>query len=283
MSSGALISRRYRWAMAILSIGLCGAFLLPVAWMFATSFKPTKDIFSIPPTWVFTPTLTHYKLYFAKSQILTRYLNTIIIAAGSSLVSVVAGAMAGYALSRLKIAGAGLFATLILVTRALPPVALVVPMYLMFRRLGLLDKHITLILAYTTFLLPYVVWLMRSFFMGLPHALEDAALVDGCSRIGAFFKIILPNTLPGLSATLIFCIILAWNELLFALILTDRVAVTIPVSLAGLYADTEQGALWGPLLAIGSMTVVPVIIFAMSVQRYLVTGLAAGSVSGSAN
>lgn len=270
-------------AIPIVSILLLIVFLFPVVWMFVTSFKPTSDIFKIPSEWVFTPTLDHYRLYFVQGQILDRYKNTIIIAVFSSLVSVIAGSMAGYALSRLKIRGAAWIGTLILASRAIPPIALVVPMFLMFRRLGLTDKHITLILAYTTFLIPYVVWLMRSFFLSVPTALEDAALVDGCSRISAFFRVILPNTLPGLTATLIFCIILAWNELLFALILTSRNATTIPVVIAGLYADSEQGALWGPILALGSMTVLPVIFFAMSVQKYLIRGLAAGSTSGSSN
>lgn len=266
-----------------LSILVCLVFLLPVAWMTATSLKPTNQIFAIPPTWIFEPTLEHYELYFGQSRILSRYGNTIIVAIGSSALSVLAGAMCGYALARSNLRGATAIATLILASRAIPPIALVVPMYMLFRRAGMLDQHITLILAYTTFLIPYAVWLTRSFFLALPPALEDAALVDGCSRMGAFFRVILPNVLPGLSATMIFCIILAWNELLFALLLTSRNAVTIPVSLAGLAADTEQGALWGPLTAIGTMTVLPVILFAMLVQKYLVRGLAAGSTSGASN
>ena len=148
---------------------------------------------------------------------------------------------------------------------------------LMFRSLGMLDEHVTLILAYTTFMIPYVIWLMRGFFMALPHALEEAAALDGCTPMGAFFRVILPNVLPGLSAAFIFCVILGWNELLFALILTQRDAVTIPVSLASMAADTEQGALWGPLMAVSSLAVLPVAIFALFVQRYLVTGLAAGA------
>jgi len=272
-----------RVIIPLITVLLLIFFLFPVFWMFVTSFKPTSEIFKTPPELFFKPTLDHYRLYFTQGQILLRYGNTIIIAIGSSLISVMAGAMAGYALSRLKIRGAVWISTLILASRAIPPIALVVPMFIMFRKANLIDKHITVILAYTSFLIPYVVWLMRSFFMSLPTALEDAALVDGCSRFGAFFRVILPNTLPGLIATLIFCIILAWNELLFALILTNRFATTIPVTLAGLYADTEQGALWGPILAIGSMTVIPVILFAMSVQKYLIRGLASGSTSGSAN
>ena len=270
-------------AAAAASVVLCAAFLLPVAWMVATSLKSTSEIFAIPPTWSFEPTLEHYQRFAGQARIVSRYINTIIIAIGSSALSVIVGSMCGYALARLRLRGAGVIATLILVSRAIPPIALVVPMYLVFRPLGLLDQHITLIITYTSFLIPYVVWLSRGFFIALPTALEDAALVDGCSRLGAYFRIILPTALPGLAATMIFCIILAWNELLFALILTNREAVTIPVSLAGLAADTEQGALWGPLTAIGTLTVLPIIVFALFVQKYLVTGLAAGATSGATN
>jgi multiple sugar transport system permease protein len=158
-----------------------------------------------------------------------------------------------------------------------------VPFYLLFRRAGMLDRHVTLILTYTTFLVPYVIWLMRGFFISLPRSLEDAALVDGCSYFGAFFRIILPNTLSGLTATFIFSIILAWNELMFALVLTNREAVTIPVSIIGMTSDTEQGALWGPLMAISTLTIAPVVIFSLFVQKWLVQGLASGSTSGASN
>jgi multiple sugar transport system permease protein len=276
--------RRGRWrrsfvklVVALMSIAVAVVFLFPVAWMVTTSLKSTPEIFSIPPTWSFTPTLEHYRLYFGQAQILQRYLNTFIIALGASALSVFAGAMAGYAMARLPIRGTQLMSTLILASRAIPPIALVVPMFLMFRQFGMLDRHGTLILTYSTFMIPYVIWLMRGFFMALPAALEEAAQIDGCSRFGAFFRVILPNVLPGLSASFIFCVILGWNELLFALILSRRNAVTIPVSLAGMAADTEQGALWGPMMAVGTMAVIPVVIFALFVQRYLVTGLAAGA------
>jgi multiple sugar transport system permease protein len=156
-------------------------------------------------------------------------------------------------------------------------------MYLVARRLGVLDKHLTLIITYSSILVPYVVWLTRGFFLALPSALEDAALVDGCTRFGAFFRIILPSSLPGLIATTIFCIIIAWNELLFALILTNREAVTIPVSISGMASDTEQGALWGVLSAVGTLTIVPVVLFSLLVQKHLVTGLAAGATAGASN
>ena len=167
--------------------------------------------------------------------------------------------MAGYALARIRLRGAATFGVLILLSRGVPPIALAVPMFLVARQLGLTDKHITLILAYSTFLIPYVMWLMRSFFISLPKELEESALIDGCSRYGAFFKIILPISLPGLISTLIFSMILAWEELLFALVLTNRVASTIPVAIAGIAGDTINGANWGALTAVGTITVVPVV------------------------
>ena len=269
--------------VAFLSITVCALFLIPVLWMIVTSFKQAGDIFSIPPSLVFKPPLVNYQLYFERAAVTSRYLNTVIVSVGASVLSVLVGSLCGYALARLRIRGHATLGVLILASRAIPPISMVVPMYLVARRLGVLDKHMTLIVTYTSFLIPYVVWLTRGFFLALPSALEDAALVDGCTRFGAFFRIILPNSLPGLIATTIFCIILAWNELLFALILTNREAVTIPVSLSGMATDTEQGALWGPLSAVGTLTVVPVVLFSLLVQKHLVSGLAAGATAGASN
>ena len=142
--------------------------------------------------------------------------------------------MAGYALARIKLRGAETIGLIVLLSRGVPPIALAVPMFLVARRLGLTDKHITLIFAYSTFLIPYVMWLMRSFFVSLPRELEESAMIDGCSRYGAFFKIIVPISLPGLISTLIFGMILAWEELLFAIILTNRNARRMPVTIAGI-------------------------------------------------
>ncbi|MEV0970930.1 carbohydrate ABC transporter permease [Microtetraspora glauca] len=255
-------------------------FLFPVIYMASISFKLPRDIFTVPPRWFSELTFDNYTSYFHQARILPRMVNTVIVAAGSAIISMVAGAMAGYALTRLRMRGAGVMAGLILASRAVPPIALVVPMFLVARRLGLTDQYITVILAYVTFLVPYVVWLMRAFFRGLPKELEEAAMLDGCSRFGAFFRIIVPCSLPGLISTMIYCIILAWEELLFALILTNDRAVTIPVAIAGIAADTENGGLWGPLAAVGVLTVLPVVIFALAVQKYLVKGLADGATKG---
>ena len=164
--------------------------------------------------------------------------------------------------------------------RSVPPIALAVPMFLVARSLDLTDRHITLILAYCTFLIPYVMWLMRGFFLTLPRELEESATLDGCSRFGAFFRIIVPISLPGLLSTFIFSVILAWEELLFALVLTNRFATTIPVAVAGIAGDTVNGANWGALTAVGTLTVIPVVIFALAVQKWLIAGLADGATKG---
>jgi multiple sugar transport system permease protein len=258
----------------------CIIFLFPVFWMVLSSFKAQRDIFTVPPTLFFTPTLQHYFEYMSRADISRRMINTVIVAFGSGFISIVAGGMAGYALARIPLRGAGTIGVLILLSRGVPPIALAVPMFLVARSLGVTDQHITLILAYCTFLIPYVMWLMRGFFLALPKELEESAMIDGCSRMGAFFKIIVPISMPGILSTLIFSMILAWEELLFALVLTNRYASTIPVAIAGIAGDTVNGANWGALTAVGTLTVVPVVIFALLVQKWLIQGLADGATKG---
>lgn len=269
--------RRLRIAGGIFATAV---FLFPVFWMVLTSFKQPRDIFTTPPTFFFTPTLDTYTTYLQHADVPRRMLNTIIVAAGAGIVSIVSGAMAGYALARVQLRGAATLGTLILLSRGVPPIALAVPMFLVARKLGLTDKHITLILAYCSFLIPYVMWLMRGFFKALPRELEESAMLDGCSRFGAFARIIVPISMPGLLSTLIFSMILAWEELLFALVLTNRFATTIPVAIAGIAGDTVQGANWGALTAVSTLTVIPVVVFALLVQKWLIKGLVDGVTKG---
>ncbi len=255
-------------------------FLFPIFWMVLTSFKLPRDIFTTPPTLFFKPTLETYINYMSHADIPRRMLNTVIVACGAGLISIVAGAMAGYALARVRLKGAATIGVLILLSRGVPPIALAVPMFLVARRLDIVDQHITLILAYCTFLIPYVMWLMRGFFKSLPQELEESAMIDGCTRFGAFMRVIVPISLPGILSTLIFSVILAWEELLFALVLTKRFSATIPVSIAGIAGDTVNGANWAALAAVGTLTVVPVVIFALLVQKWLISGLADGATKG---
>lgn len=269
-----------RHVRVISGVLICALFLFPIFWMVLTSFKQQVDIFTTPPKLFFSPTMMSYFNYMQRADVAHRLVNTVIVATGAGIISIVAGAMAGYALARIRLRGAATIGLLILLSRGVPPIALAVPMFLVARKFGLIDLHITLILAYCTFLVPYVMWLMRGFFISLPKELEESAMMDGCSRFGAFFKIIVPISLPGLLSTLIFSMILAWEELLFALVLTSRFASTMPVAIAGLAGDTESGANWGALTAVGTITVVPVVIFAMLVQKWLIQGLADGATKG---
>lgn len=274
---GLVAGHRMRvWAGVI----VCLLFLVPLGWMLLTSFKEQRDIFTVPPTFFFDPTIAHYFDVLTRGGFAGQMLNTVIVAVGASVLSLIAGAMAGYALSRLKIKGAGVIGALILASRGVPPIALAVPMFLVARALGITDTHITLILAYCSFVIPYVMWLMRGFFLALPKELEESAMIDGCSRMGAFFRIIVPISVPGLLSTFIFSIILAWEELLFALVLTNRTATTFPVAIAGMAGDTENGANWGELAAAGMITVIPVVILALLVQKWLIRGLAEGATKG---
>lgn len=258
----------------------CVIFLFPILWMVVTSFKDQRDIFTSPPVLFFTPTIEHYVTYLQRPDIQRRLINTVIVALGSAVLSIIAGSMAGYALARIRLRGAGLIGVIILMSRGVPPIALAVPMFLVARNLGLTDKHITLVLAYCTFLIPYVMWLMRGFFLSLPKELEESAMLDGCSRFGAFFKIIVPISLPGILSTMIFSMILAWEELLFALVLTNRNASTIPVAIQGIAGDTINGANWAALTAVGTITVLPVAIFALLVQKWLIQGMSDGATKG---
>jgi multiple sugar transport system permease protein len=271
------LGRRVRIVAGVIA---CALFQFPILWMVLTSFKMPRDIFTTPPTFLFTPTLDTYTTYLQHADVPRRMLNTVIVAGGAGLVSIVTGSMAGYALARIPLKGAATIGALILLSRGVPPIALAVPMFIVARHLGLTDKHITLILAYCSFLIPYVMWLMRGFFKSLPRELEEAAMLDGCSRFGAFFRIIVPISMPGLLSTLIFSVILAWEELLFALVLTNRYATTIPVAIAGIAGDTVQGANWGALTAVGTLTVIPVVVFALAVQKWLIQGLADGVTKG---
>lgn len=269
-----------KYVRVVAGVVVCMLFLFPIFWMVLTSFKQQTDIFTVPPKLFFSPTVANYLNYMQRADVANRLVNTVIVATGAGVISIIAGSMAGYALARIRLRGAATIGVLILLSRGVPPIALAVPMFLVARRFGLIDKHITLILAYCTFLVPYVMWLMRGFFISLPKELEESAMIDGCSRFGAFFKIIVPISLPGILSTLIFSMILAWEELLFALVLTSRYASTMPVAIAGLAGDTESGANWAALTAVGTVTVVPVVIFALLVQKWLIRGLADGATKG---
>lgn len=258
------------------------AALAPVYWMVTISLKSEVDQFAVPPLWVnFTPTLAHYRDAFVERSFGSYLLTSAIVALCSTLLAVTIGTLAAYALARFRLPGRleRRLSLWILSTRMFPPIVTVIPLFLMMRDIKLLDTTASLIIVYTAFNLPFVVWMMRGFFAELPRDLEEAAMVDGDSRLGALVRVILPLVVPGLAATAVFCLIVSWNEFLFALVLTQTdAAMTLPVGIAG--RVTQYEIEWGVMSAAGVVAMLPILVFAMAVQRYLVRGLSLGAVKG---
>lgn len=257
---------------------LLAFFMFPIYWIGSIAFKVRPDIFASPPKYfAFTPTLENLRLMlFGQRSFLPNLVNSLIIAFGSTGLSLILGSAAGYSLSRWKFKRNEDVAFYILSTRMLPPITVVIPIYLIFRFLGLVDSHLGLILAHSIFNLPLVTWMMKSFFDDLPIEIEESARVDGCNVPQAFTLITLPLAAPGLVASGIFAFIFSWNEFLFALVLSGFHTRTIPVALIGF--QSSIGTRWGEMAAGAFIALVPVIIFTLLVQRYLVRGLTAGAV-----
>jgi multiple sugar transport system permease protein len=257
-------------------------FLFPLYWLVLTALKTQAEMFSIPPVW--WPeryTLSYFEEILFRSSLGRLAWNSAVVAVGSTLLSVLAGTMGAYSLSRFRLPF-GLnwhISFWILSTRMFPPIVSIVPLFLIMRSLDLVDTRIALILAYSVFNLPFVVWMMKGFFDELPRELEESALIDGDTPFGAFRRIILPLVRPGLAATAVFCLIVAWNEFLFALVLTQtEAALTLPVGIAN--QVTQYEIRWGAMSAAGVVAMVPLFVFALLVQRHLVRGLSYGAVKG---
>jgi multiple sugar transport system permease protein len=258
------------------------AALAPVYWMITISLKTEVDQFAFPPKWfVFTPTLEHYYDAFVTRSFGQYLLTSAIVAVASTACALVIGTLAAYALTRFRLPY-GLDRKLslwILSTRMFPAIVTAVPLFLMMRDLRLLNTQAALIIVYTGFNLPFVVWMMRGFFAEVPRDLEEAALVDGDSRLGALVRVVLPLVSPGLAATAVFCLIVCWNEFLFALVLTQTdAAITLPVGIAG--RVTQYEIKWGVMSAAGAVAMMPILVFALAMQKYLVRGLSLGAVKG---
>lgn len=251
--------------------------LLPIIYLFVSSLKTQQQIYDgISSTFWFTPTLDSYRFIFETKPILNLLMNTLIVSTGSTIISLVFGTMAAYALACYRFRGRNDIAFYILSIRMFPPIVAALPIFIIFNSLNLLDSRIGLILAYTTFNLPFVIWMMTGFIKAVPVQLEEAAMVDGQSKLGAIRDILLPVLRPSLIAVSIFCLIFSWNEFFFALILTKSKAKTLPVAIPEFITWTEVG--WNYVAAAGVVLVMPVLIFAFLAQRYMVRGMSMGAI-----
>jgi len=275
--------RRWRWrknlGKLLLGFGfvlLSLYFLSPFLWMVSVSFRNKVDIFD--PGNVFASfTTVNYETIF-HDNIMKLFINSAIIAVCSTVISLVFGTFAAYGFARFNWRKREGRAFWILSQRFLPAMAVIVPYFMLASMFRIIDTHFLLIICYTTFNLPFAMWMMRGFIEDLPKELEEAAMVDGCSQIAILRKIVLPLVLPGMVATAIFCIINSWNEFVFANFLTTVNAKTMPVSVMTYLS--VSGVKWGEMAATGTLAVLPVLIFAISVQKYMIRGLTFGSVKG---
>jgi len=261
--------------LVVVAVIVFGVILFPPVVLFLTSIKTELDALSFPPKWVFTPTIKNYAEIFKTSPLVGYALNSLIVASVNTVVCLFLGSMAAYSLARFKFRGADHIAFWILSIRMMPPVAAIIPIYVLMKNLRILDTPWCLVITYLTFNLPFVVWMLKGFFEDIPREIEESALIDGCSEFGVFRKIALPLVAPGLAATAILAFIFSWNEFLFALILTGTKAVTLPVGIMGYMKET--GINWGYMTAGGILALIPVIIFTILVQKHLVKGLTLGA------
>ncbi len=258
--------------------------VLPLFIMFVSSFKDLLEAFKLPAVgdWAgitvffdFTPTFKHYVDLFSDNNFGTYLANSIIASLGSAVISVVFGSMAAYSLSRVEFRGKKDLFFWIISTRMAPVVAVMVPLYAIFRGAGLVGTLPGLILAYTTFNLPFAIWILKGFFDNVPYAIEEAAMCDGCTRFQAFREI-LPLVAPGIGAFIVLCVLFAWNDFLFASIIGSGGAKTLPVATKELVQP--QNIQWGKIMAAGVVTTLPMMFLGLLIRRYLVTGLTMGAV-----
>lgn len=308
------IGRRARLIRAIrafLAVVIALIFLIPVFWMGTTAFKSRADVVSVPPKIFFKPTLEGFVNLLTERSVLTQVLleaarqrtdlkwyerialnqgqeimglseyvhrlrNSLIVATGSTIAAVTLGLLAGYAFSRFNVPGKADLLFFILSTRMLPAVVVTIPIFLMYRALGLHDTHLGLILLYTVFNLSLSVWLLKGFIDEIPREYEEAALVDGYTRFQAFRKVVLPQAITGIATTTVFCLIFAWNEYAFALMLTTEKARTAPPSIP---AVLGRGGIEWAAIAAGSLGfLIPVMIVTFALRRYLLRGVTFGAI-----
>lgn len=259
--------------------------LVPFFIMFTAAFKPNGSAFTLPAEgdwagalrklFVFEPTLEHFRALFSQGDF-ERYIgNSVLAAGGSALISIGFGTTAAYAISRGRFRGKSDLYFWIISTRMAPVVAVTVPLYAIFKTFGLLGTIPGLILAYTVFNLPFAIWILKGFFDAVPFEIEEAYMVDGHSRWQALAKIV-PLVVPGLAAVLVLCILLAWNDFIFAAVMGGEGAKTLPVATQGL--KSASGIDWGQIMAAGMVTVTPMLLLGVVIRKYMVQGLTMGAV-----
>ena len=259
----------------VLILIAAGVMIIPIIWIFLAAFKSHVDVYQLKL--FFQPTLENFAIVFQSPYNLGHKLfNSTIVAAVTVIFAIPIATLAAYSFSRFRLRGETTMLVMILTTQFVPAVVIILPFFVMFRDIGLLDTRVGLILVNLAIVMPFAIWMIKGFIDGIPIDTEEAAMVDGSTRLQVIRNIVLPMAAPGLFTAGIFCFIIAWNEFLFALILTNKNAVTLPIGLALFKA--EEGDLWNLLSAAGIIIMLPMFVLALMIRRYFVQGMTMGAV-----
>ena len=268
-----------RVVLNVVALAIFVVVVFPVFWMISTALKPDDEIVALNPTWLpTTPTLSHFSAAVERPFFWEDVKNSLIIVGATVTISIVLAFLAAIALAKYGFSGRKLFIVLVIGIQMLPQAGLIIPLYVVLARYHQVNALTGVIVTYMTFVLPFCVWTLRGFLIGIPKDLEEAAMVDGSTRLGAFFRILLPLIAPGLVATSVFAFVTTWNEYIFArILLNDQSKQTITVWLS-YFLGTSRNTDWGALMAASTLTAIPVVLFFLLVQRKIVFGLTAGAV-----
>jgi multiple sugar transport system permease protein len=267
-----------RWIRTLILAALTLVFVFPVLWTLSISIRPRESLFARPPDFIFTPITDSFSAAFANGDLVHGLVNSLIVAGISTLLVVLIGTPAAYALARLKVRGRDDVMMFVLASRMAPPVAVIIPFFLIYKELNLLETQVGLIIAYMTFNLSFYVWVLSIFIREIPRDLEAAGYADGYGPWQVFRKVILPLMRPSMIATAILVFIFAWNEFAFALILGGRESETLPVVISR--AITPSGVKFGELAAMGVVGLAPILIIVFVLHKHIIRGLSMGAVKG---
>ncbi len=252
--------------------------LFPIYAMIATSIKTRVDAFSMPPKWFFKPTLENYREILGGAKFVRYLLNSAIVALSTAFFTLLVGALAAYAMVRFKFLGKRVISTSTLLLRMIPSAVLIIPLFILWTKFGLINRRVGLIIIYIAINLSFTIWVLSSFMMDIPVEIEESAVIDGCSELGIFFRMILPLIKPGIAVASIFVFRIAWNEFIIALICTNRYTRTLPVAIAG--HMTLVGVEWGKITAMATIVALPAFVFTFFSAKSIIRGITAGAVKG---
>jgi len=255
------------------------AWAFPIVWSVLNSFKTDKDALAYPPKLFFEPTLNAYRdVLFGPESIIPNLISSMIISVGTTVVTMLMAIPAAYALARLRFRGKKFTGFYVLATQMLPPVGIIIPYYIVLRNIGWIDSYQGIILIYLSFSLPFAIWLLVSYFEDIPYEMEEAAYLDGASRLRTLWRIIIPQVRGGIAVTVVFVFLNAWNEFLFAVVLSGNTVRPVTIAMFN-FVSVEQ-TLWAKLAAVSVLAMLPVVVLGVVAQKHIVKGLTVGAVKG---